>query len=77
MGNQLRGVVVISMDDDLYRDAKLCGERNSLSVDEQINFWAKLGRACIDNPELPTTFVAGCLMSLNEAKRKGFIPFIP
>ncbi len=77
MGKQLCGVVVVRINDDLYRQARLSGKRNSRSADEQINFWAKLGKACIDNPELPTTFVAECLASLSEAKSKRFIPFVP
>lgn len=77
MGNQLYGAVKISIDDDLYREAKLHGERNSRSADEQINFWAKLGKACIDNPELPATFVAECLASLSEVNSRGFLAFAP
>jgi hypothetical protein len=77
MGNQLCGVVFVNVSNDLYREAKLRGGRNSRSADEQINFWARLGKACIDNPELPTTFVADCLESLSEAQSNGFIPFIP
>jgi len=30
-------------------------ESNFHVVDEQINFWASLGKACIDNSELPTS----------------------
>jgi len=52
-------------------------ESNFHAVDEQINFWARLGKACIDNPELPTSFVADCLASLIGAKSQGFTPFIP
>lgn len=77
MGKRFCGAVVVKINDDLYREAGLSGKRNSRSTDEQINFWAKLGKACIDNPELPTIFVAEYLASLSEAKSKRFIPFVP
>lgn len=77
MGKQLCGAVVVKINDDLYREARLRGKRNSRSVDEQINFWAKLGKACIDNPELPTPFVAGCLEALEESRLGQFRPFKP
>ncbi|HBK43579.1 MULTISPECIES: hypothetical protein [unclassified Polynucleobacter] len=57
--------------------ALLRKESNIHAIDQQVNFWVRLGKACIENPELPTTFVAECLTSLSEAKSKGFIPFIP
>ena len=34
---------------------------NGYSKEEQAQFLARLERACIDNPELPPTFVANCL----------------
>ncbi|MBU3637246.1 hypothetical protein [Polynucleobacter sp. es-MAR-4] len=52
-------------------------EGNQHAIDRQVNFWVRLGKACIDNPELPTSFVAECLASLSEVKDKGFIPFVP
>jgi len=52
-------------------------ESNFHVVDEQINFWASLGKACIDNSELPTSIVSDCLASLSGAKSQGFAPFIP
>lgn len=44
------------------------------AIDRQVNFWVRLGKGCIDNPELPTTFVAEYLASPGEVKGKGFIP---
>jgi hypothetical protein len=33
-------------------------EGNQHAIDQQVNFWVRLGKAWIDNPELPTSFVA-------------------
>jgi hypothetical protein len=55
----------------------LSKESNVHAIDQQVNFWVRLGKACINNPELPTTFVAGCLESLSETQSNAFIPFTP
>ena len=52
-------------------------ESNVHTINQQVNFWVRLGKACIDNPKLPTTFVAECLTSLSEVKSRGFLPFTP
>ena len=61
----------------LYEAAKSAAEKNGFSTEEQIEFWARLGRACIENPDLPSTFVAECLLSLAEAKSQELVPFMP
>jgi hypothetical protein len=38
------------------------------SVIEQPGFHDRLFRACRDNPDLPPTFVANCLLSLLESR---------
>jgi len=35
----------------------------------QIEFWAQVGRACIDNPDLPVNFVIDSLASLETAEK--------
>lgn len=47
------------------------------SEEEQTQFLVRLERACIDNPDLPPTFVANCLMSLSESKLHESFPFAP
>lgn len=44
------------------------------SEEEQRQFLVRLGRACVDNPDLPTTFVANCLLSLSESKLDESLP---
>jgi len=34
----------------------------------QIEFWAEVGKACIDNPDLPVTFVIDSLASLSQGE---------
>ena len=42
----------------------------------QIEFWAKVGRAALDNPDLPVSFVAESLVSMAEP-REDATPFVP
>ena len=73
----LNDSVLIELDKVLCDDAQLHSARNSRSPDEQINFWVRLAKACIENPELPTVFVVDCLESVWEAKSGRMNPFIP
>ena len=61
----------------LYEAAKSTAVKNKIGTDEQIEFWARLGRACMENPDLPSTFVAQCLLSLAEARSQELVPFKP
>jgi len=45
-------------------------------VQGQLEFWAKVGRAALDNPDLPASFIAECLMSMSEPNEDG-TPFVP
>ncbi|QWD65214.1 hypothetical protein [Polynucleobacter sp. MWH-Aus1W21] len=47
------------------------------SEEDQTQFLVRLERACIDNPDLPPTFVANCLMSLSETRLDETPPFAP
>ena len=47
------------------------------SKEEQTQFLVRLERACEDNPDLPPTFVANCLMSLSESRLDESLPFTP
>jgi hypothetical protein len=42
---------------------------------DQAEFWAKVGRAVLDNPDLPAAFVISSLMSLEESHEDGS-PFV-
>jgi hypothetical protein len=54
--------VSIRIDEDLVNAAKA----EFRTLQGQIEFWAKVGRAVLDNPDLPAAFIAECLMSMNE-----------
>ena len=49
---------------DLYKRAKKEAAIEHRTIAGQIEFWAQVGRACIDNPDLPVNFVIDSLASL-------------
>ena len=60
-------------------DHPLCSYRRKpefRTVQGQVEYWAKVGRAALDNPDLPVSFVAESLMSLAEP-REDSLPFVP
>lgn len=67
----------VLLSQELYEGAKSDALHNRFRADEQIEFWARLGRACIENPDLPSVFVAECLLSLAESRTQEVVPFMP
>ena len=66
----------IRIDQALYEQAKVDATIEHRSIAGQIEFWARVGRAALDNPDLPVTFVAESLASLAEPRAQA-TPFIP
>jgi len=66
----------IRIDQALYNQAKVDAATEHRTIAGQIEFWAKVGRAALDNPDLPVSFVAESLASLAEP-REDATPFVP
>ncbi len=66
----------IRINPELYEAARREAELEKRSISEQIELWARLGRAVLDNPDLPAEFVAQSLASLAE-NRNGTTAFVP
>jgi hypothetical protein len=62
--------VSISVDQQFYTEALIEAEKQGRSPGEQIQFWAKLGRTAILNPDLPAAFIADCLLALDDKSDK-------
>ncbi len=60
----------------LYEQAKADAAVEHRSIAGQIEFWARVGRAALDNPDLPVTFVAESLASMAEPREQAeaFVP---
>jgi len=66
----------IRIDQSLYNQAKADAAAEHRTIAGQIEFWAKVGRAALDNPDLPVSFVAESLASMAEP-REDTTPFVP
>lgn len=60
----------------LYEQAKQDATVEHRSIAGQIEFWAQVGRAALDNPDLPVNFIAESLASLAEPREQSQ-PFVP
>jgi hypothetical protein len=58
----------IKLSDDLVNSAKPYASAMHRSVTKQIEYWAKLGKAAEENPDLPVSMILDILVSLEEAK---------
>ena len=66
----------IRIDQSLYEQANADAAAEHRTIAGQVEFWAKVGRAALDNPDLPVSFVAESLASLLEPREQA-TPFIP
>jgi hypothetical protein len=68
--------VSVRIDDSLVEQARAAAKAEFRTVQGQIEFWAKVGRAALDNPDLPASFIAESLMALAEPREEA-TPFVP
>lgn len=66
----------VRIDQGLYDQAKIDATIEKRSIAGQIEYWARVGRAALDNPDLPVSFIAESLASLAEPKDQS-TPFVP
>lgn len=66
----------IRIDQTLYDQAKADAVGEHRTIAGQVEFWARVGRAALDNPDLPVSFIAESLASLAEP-REHATPFVP
>ena len=66
----------IRIDQDLYNQARSEAQSEHRTIAGQIEYWAKIGRSALDNPDLPIDFIASSLAALSEPREKStdFVP---
>ena len=57
----------IRIDQTLYNQARTEAMAEHRSIAGQVEYWAKVGRAALDNPDLPVGFIAESLASMAES----------
>lgn len=55
--------VPIRIDETVYNEAKKVARAECRSIPNQIEFWAKIGKCALDNPDLPIEFIKEILIS--------------
>lgn len=55
--------VSVRVDEDLFEAATIEGKAQFRSGAQQINFWAKVGKNALANPDLPVDYVAQLLIA--------------
>ena len=66
----------IRIKQDQYDQARREAACEHRTIAGQIEFWAKVGRAALDNPDLPVGFIAEALVLMAEP-RETATPFVP
>ena len=60
----------VKIDESLFNSAEMEGKANFRSADNQINFWAKVGKNALENPDLPVDFIAKVIIAKNQPSEK-------
>ena len=60
--------VALKLSDELDEDAKPYAAAEHRSVPKQIEYWARIGKAVLENPELPLRLIQDTILSREEVK---------
>lgn len=66
----------VRIDDTLYEMARAQAHAERRTIAGQIEFWAMIGKASLDNPDLPVDFVRELLIARAEGPVLA-TPFVP
>jgi hypothetical protein len=66
----------VRIDDTLYEMARAQANAERRTIAGQIEFWAMVGKAALDNPDLPVDFVRELLIARAEGPALA-TPFMP
>ena len=69
----------IRIDNAIYEAARAEAKISGRTIAAQIEFWATMGQAALDNPDLPVHFIAESLLSMREPRSQAsdFVPREP
>lgn len=68
--------VAMKLSDDLVEDAKTVAAAEHRSVPKQIEYWARIGKAVLDNPDMPLQMIQDTMLSREEAKADQITPYV-
>ena len=59
----------IRIDEELYKAAEETGKAEYRTVPLQIQYWAKIGKIALENPDLPGEFIQDILLARSQRKQ--------
>ena len=62
--------ISIRVNDALYNDAKKRAKAEFRTIPSQIEYWARIGRVALDNPDLPIEFVRDVVIAREEESER-------
>lgn len=70
------GSMPVRLDEELVKAARSAARAEFRTLQGQIELWAKVGRAALDNPDLPASFIAESIMGMAEPRDEAtaFVP---
>jgi len=66
----------VRINDALYREVRERAHAERRTIARQLEFWIRMGKASLDNPDLPIEFVKDLLIARAEGQSLA-TPFIP
>ena len=67
--------VAMKLSDDLVEDAKNVAAAEHRSVPKQIEYWARIGKAVLDNPDMPLRLIQDTMLSIEEVRAGQVLPY--
>jgi hypothetical protein len=68
--------IILHINNGMYAEAGKSAEVGYRSIAEQIEYWATIGKAALDNPELPIEFIQKIIVA-RKCNRELAEPFVP
>jgi ParD-like antitoxin of type II ParDE toxin-antitoxin system len=69
--------LTVKLSAEFVEAAKIHSAAASRSIPKQIEYWARMGRAAEDNPDLPFNFIRDTLLGIEEARAGKLTPYRP
>jgi len=67
--------VAMKLSDDLVEVAKTVAAAEHRSVPKQIEYWARIGKAVLDNPDMPLRLIQDTMLSIEEVRAGQVLPY--
>ncbi len=64
--------IAIRIDKELYNQAKKTAEAECRTVPLQITYWAQIGRAALDNPDIPVEMIRDIIAARKQGITESF-----